>query len=590
MSGSLKSIISLLAAGMMLASGLGWVLPTAAQAAEGEPDLPAMVLRTWDIADAGFEEQLFSYGGQCAGVDQQAVYLSTRTGIEAETLIEDLTNEGLISTCRQVYAELEEGDATDRQPVKLIISSVTHFEDEKGARNGFDMLTDERLSPNAGDIPAGEEYSRDSEATLLTLSDSVGEFTELELTFRLDNLIATVSLRNYSAEAPEYGDDIETLADILTGKIDAALDGASPGFGPLVIGINGYDLLPVANYSYYVFDGETERFSNETPDVYEERVDGYGDASFIMNSTQRIPANALGSKLDVTIGVQLVQLDDEEAASEWIADYVDLKQADPDLFDFIVHDDAPEFGDESITVTHGDSSGSEPIAFERIIGRVGDVVFNVGFAGTMVPFGMADRLAGPQVECLEDGACARPLSLADIFPPEEDEEAEEAATPDAEDDAAATGGETYESDLYPYTLTFDDSWSLEDPSMAGDTEILSMSNGTSSVVIIAGTAHNGDVESCLDAAIDYIADNDDNSDVDTLLDDNGDSVEEYDEDRAFTALSYTSADDADLIVYLECRVLVPGESTIEFNQYTLADDYDDQVNTREDLLDGLDID
>jgi hypothetical protein len=581
-SGSRKYIVSLLVVGMLLASGLGWAVPTVAQGTEGEPDLPAMVLRTWDIVEAGIDKKLFPFGGQCAQVEQQALYLSLRTGIDAATIIDDLNDAGLALTCRQAYAELEEGNAANRQPVSLVISSVSYFDDEDGALDGFDLLTDVESNPDAADVPIGEDYSRRSKATVLTSSDNTGEFSELELTFLIDNLIATVSLRTYSDEVPEYGDEIEALADILTDKIDAVLDGGSPGFGPLVVGVEADNLLPVANYSYHLFDGNSEPSASETPETYEQRTDDYGDASFILTSTRMLPASASGARSDIQMGVQLVQLDDEDAASDWIADHVDLKQEDSEVFDLLIRENVPTYGDESIALVWGGEAGT----YDRIVGRVGDVVFNLGFTGTGLPEDGAEIFAAAQVECLENGACDRTLNLADIFADAGDADTD--PPDDDEDDTAA--GETFESELYPYTLTFDDSWSLDDPSIAGDTEILSMSNGTSSVVIIAGTTHNGDVESCLDGAIDYISGNDENSDVETLLDDNGDPVEEYDDDRAFTALGYTSGDDADLIVYLECRVLVPGESTIEFNQYTMADDYDDQVDAREDLLDGLDID
>jgi hypothetical protein len=93
---------------------------------------------------------------------------------------------------------------------------------------------------------------------------------------------------------------------------------------------------------------------------------------------------------------------------------------------------------------------------------VGDVVFNVGFFGTIVPVGMAERIAQKQVECIEAGGCAEPLTLDDIFSfdTEAEDDADEGSTPAAEagneDSESESGGNIYESDLHPFTLTYDD--------------------------------------------------------------------------------------------------------------------------------------
>jgi hypothetical protein len=123
----------------------------------------------------------------------------------------------------------------------------------------------------------------------------------------------------------------------------------------------------------------------------------------------------------------------------------------------------------------------------------------------------------------------------------------------------------------------------------GETEILAMSNGVSGVVLIADTAHEGDVESCLDGAVDYIMDEPNNDDIELMADENGDLIEGVDDDVAFAAYSYTDAEGAAQALYAECRVIVPGESTLEISHFVALDDFDDEVAAREDLLAGLQL-
>jgi hypothetical protein len=123
----------------------------------------------------------------------------------------------------------------------------------------------------------------------------------------------------------------------------------------------------------------------------------------------------------------------------------------------------------------------------------------------------------------------------------------------------------------------------------GDTEILVMNNGVSGVVLIADTAYDGDVESCLDGAVDYIMDDPENVDIELMEDDNGDPIEGVEDDVAFAAYSYTDADGAARALYAECRVIVPGESTLGISQFVALDDFEDETAAREDLLAGLQL-
>jgi hypothetical protein len=401
----------------LFTSSFGWAMPSVAvaQSPDSAPDLPAMLLRTWDIADAGFDDTWYPYGGQCGSADQRADYYSERTGAKSSTLARKLKHAGMVNDCSQAYGLLEDPDDPDSELTMYIVSSVILFEDDDGATDAFDLLTDEDRNDNAEDIPEGEEYSRHSEATHLNLTDDVGPYVESELTFRLDNLIATVTIDTFTGDDPEY-DDLASLADMLQDNIDAVLDGDGPNLFPRVIGVESDDVLPMPTVEYYVFGSQAEQFQGETPETFEERIDAYADATYYFSFVQNIPAETPGASLEVTLGFQILQFDTRREARDWLDHYAENREADPNSFDVVVRDDAPEFGDESIGITYGYTRDSGTRLYDRIVGRIDNMVFDIAYAGSMLPgFGIAERIAGPQVACLESGDCDEPLTIPQIY-------------------------------------------------------------------------------------------------------------------------------------------------------------------------------
>ena len=412
-----KAVSRLLCVMIWLASGLGWAIPATATAELSAfvPDLPSMLLRTRDIADAGFDETFYPYGGQCGSAGQWADYFSERTGISTKSLARKLNRYGLDMSCSQAYGLIEDPDDPDSDLTMIIDSSVILFEDEDGAADGFDLLTDEKRNDNAEDIPEGENFSRHSEATYLELTDDVGPYVEIQLTFRIDNLIATVTIDKFSGAEPDY-DDLESLGEVMQDTIDAALDEDSPNLFTRIIGVASDSVLPMPSVDYFVFNGQAEPFLGETPESYAERLDSYAGASQYFSFIQNIPAETPGAILEVTLGFQFLQFDTRREASDWLDHYAESKEADPKSYDVVVRNDAPEFGDESFGITYGYSFDSGPRLYDRIVGRVGNLVFDIAYAGSMLPgYGLAERIAGPQVTCLETGRCDQPLTIEDIY-------------------------------------------------------------------------------------------------------------------------------------------------------------------------------
>jgi hypothetical protein len=584
---TLLTLVSILTAQV---SGLA---PAAAQRGDPMPDLAAMLLRTSDLADAGYDDQFFPYGGTCLTPEQEAKSLGESRDLDPANVLEFLTDVGWQRTCGASYAVPEAGGTPDAPaPPTFGITSYVHlYGDADGAEEGFAFFEDESGNPDAEDLAGGTDLGDQSEATLTSGSDNSGEYLSLDLAVQVDNLIIGVTIRDYTGETPELG-SVEALMEILEDRVDMVLEGESPGLGAMVLRMEGEGLPKTGANRYLVMDGQGDQNITETEEDFERRMSGYLRAEAVYTATQTIPAGSEDNNTDdYLFGVNLYQFRSERAASRYLQAAPQRYGEDPDVFDVVVHEDAPQYGDESLALGHGQTLNSgQPVINDRILVRVGDIVINAGFRGAMIPIGIAEEIIEAQIACVEAGYCTTtvpvPAALtgetAQTTPAETPDPAGKTATGLRPSDAA-----TYTSELYPYTLSYSEDWTLEEPQVLGDAEILSLSNGQSGVVIIMDTAHEGDVSSCLDGALAYIEDDPEVEDIEPIEDANGDPVEGMDDETAFAAYSYVPADGGEMALYVECRVIVPGEVTMEFNQFIALEDYESELDARTDLLEGL---
>ena len=105
-----------------------------------------------------------------------------------------------------------------------IVTSVTDFaiaERAQGAAAAFAVVEDERGNPAARDVPGARRFGDQSELThysQFTL-DQGEPYKELNLTFRVGDLIADVSVVDYTGAEPDVA-ITETLAEALLAKIE----------------------------------------------------------------------------------------------------------------------------------------------------------------------------------------------------------------------------------------------------------------------------------------------------------------------------------------------------------------------------------
>jgi hypothetical protein len=220
----------------------GWMHPALAQDATPNPadehlDLAAMALTSDDVPE-----------DFVLGIE---IYLAGQ--MVAENLFSDpddvaaLMDTGLIVIYSSAYNNAT-GDVTIR-------SYIEQFESEEGARAGFEILEDESQSESSGIEYADEplEGVGETPSEITTFSREVsGDSPALDgvdVTFRVDNFLAGVTIEGTGGAAPAKSDAV-TLARVLDDRVRMALagdqlpgiDGSLPGrmlnfnFPPLLEG------------------------------------------------------------------------------------------------------------------------------------------------------------------------------------------------------------------------------------------------------------------------------------------------------------------------------------------------------------------
>lgn len=185
----------------------------------------------------------------------------------------------------------------------------------------------------------------------------------------------------------------------------------------------------------------------------------------------------------------------------------------------------------------------------------------------------------------------------------------ETPTEEATEEATAeTEGDTYVSPTYGYSLEYDDTWTIPEGSsdrpnpstgtdLDGDgidildADSVLLQNDISTVVIYGGTT-SSTAEECVQGDIGFFQDADSGYDFFSIAKDtNGDDLEgeTTDGDGYYAVIWVTNtANDIDTTVYLECRPFNDGDGMLLIEHYAADDDYNDQIDAREELLAGLD--
>lgn len=248
----------------------------------------------------------------------------------------------------------------------------------------------------------------------------------------------------------------------------------------------------------------------------------------------------------------------------------------------VLLDDAPVFADPA------DASAATPAATEDATVEATPGVATVEAAATPASSPVATPAT---VEVAEPSATPDETADADVTEP---------ATPDigtpediTEDPAADDAqGESivdaaYTSPTYGFSVAWnDDVWETEDRVGEDGFNELELISATGSLYIWAGEFYDGDPAACLEGESDFY-ENDDPAVTDWVPAENADGEPITGETASaaygvFT-LTYTDqeeedAESVDLVDYIECRELVPGEAVIVILATSTPDQYNDHVD------------
>ncbi len=159
---------------------------------------------------------------------------------------------------------------------------------------------------------------------------------------------------------------------------------------------------------------------------------------------------------------------------------------------------------------------------------------------------------------------------------------EPAEDPTEEPGEGGIDGTTYTSPNHGFTVSWDDAWEATETTGTGDFDELRLTSSTGGLSILSGSFYDGDPETCLASEDAYFGTEDPNiRDWEPAVDANGDVIAASSDGVAYGVFTfaYGSEDDGfiDLVDYIECRALAPGETSLEILASTSPDLYEEHI-------------
>lgn len=420
-----------------------------------------------------------------------------------------------------------------------VVTYVEEFATTAGAARGYEFLENEDADPTAEDLPDPPDLGDEAELTRYETDESIA----LDLTFRHDTLNVGVMIETTVGDEPDRA-WVETLAERLLARIEAAPEGEAPGLSNRVVRIAEGDVFNTSDH-YLRFEGEDVDFVGSASLARLTRGQIEGPATDVYQVTGPL------TDLDVRSSITLLRFPDEEDAATWLQEVPKQLAEDERYEDVTVMDEEVAVGDESVAVTAtftpatGASAG-ETFEISRVTGRVAREVFSVQLRGTSAPpLAAVEELAEAQAECLEEEVCLEPVEVPE---------------------GLGGAAETYESPQYGFTLTYDGKeWEVafadENPDDPDDRVFLS--NGTSLVGLTGDpTNDEGELADCVD-----------------------DYVRIFERGKGNTDDTGTATD---YVAFHECRWL-GDELTLVVYHTAPAEAYEGEIAAREELLSGLEL-
>jgi outer membrane protein assembly factor BamB len=489
---------------------------TAASSGEFPPDLAAMALSPWDLADAGLDN--YGHGfSEMVFLEAFAAQFAGNRDLDEDEVADLLSDAGFV---RAYYAYFY-SPAGDGGSSQVVTSYVFEFEDEDGAAAAWDFLEDESDRDDAEDLDGFDDVADASEATLVTGEDETtgDEYAQIDATLRLGNLHAGVAVIDWTGEEP----DEDLMADLLgyaLDRVEDGLDADQPAVSNQALRLTGGTVEPFYDF-YELRDGEVAWQYGESPDIADDKLDLADEAQ----QTELYSVwQSLGTWGDTPEDgawyfLSFRRFEDDDAAADWVALQEENILANERLEDAEVED--ADIGDggiiysallasDGVTLYHGATfqSGAFGITIELSAPRVSS------------PDAL-EALVDEQLACLEAEVCIEPVEIPGAVEdfvadaeegagPDEDETPEADETPDAEEtpedeetEQADGGPVIYEGELYPFAVAYNaNDWRIvvEDDPADDDEEWVQFLNEESTVWMVATPQFGADeLGDCVDS-------------------------------------------------------------------------------------------
>ena len=360
-------------------------------------------------------------------LEADAASLTRTQGLNTDDVEEAFTDAGYVGSYLLTH-ELRDEDTADPAdpPVRENRMGAYAFETAAGAEAGYELIADEGANRDAEDVDgAVAGLGDEAELTVVRVRRDPGFRSpgrQAELEILLDRLVLEVSVVDFGAEAAEVTtlttaetETVAALGERLVERGEEALDGDAPPLGRLVVAVES-EVEEVPFLAYDLIDGEPVRFSSESPEAFEARVEGQLDRGTVglLRSAQVLT----GPDADVELHLfnTVLSFEDEEAGSAYMAGLVDrLAEVPANVSVEAVAN--PELGDESTVLSFlREDADGEPYTVLQLFVRVGDTVgvLLVDQPGPVtdspeVPLDGLIPLGEAQVACFEAGACEGPV-------------------------------------------------------------------------------------------------------------------------------------------------------------------------------------
>lgn len=415
----MRSIHLATAAILMLLVGGGMASPSDvagrwASAAHERTDLAALALRPADLPKAGWLHEGAFVQSLSDQVQDHADYLGS--DVAAADIERVLVSAGW----RREYVSMlsRETGATSEGPVQRLRSYVTSYASTEGAARGFSYLEDESQIPAATDLAMTTSFGEESELTreLGTSGLDGRAFRSLDLTFRVGDLVAGLTLINYATADALEPDRlaVERLAALLEDRLTAADVGSGLGAHVARLGDETRQLVTFDD-AYYRFGGDDVPLAGESVDGGRLRTQSYADATDVYQLWQGIDT---GTDAGVLYGATLLQFPDASVGEEWLLNLESTLAENPFYGDLRYAGGIGDrgLGDRALALSYV-ANGGNPGAPRAVLVavQVGAVVIRAHLVpqGDLPSIGVdpAVELARAQVACLGDIECAEPGEL-----------------------------------------------------------------------------------------------------------------------------------------------------------------------------------